>query len=716
MKYELKKLLSRGFLLFVGVCVAANAFFFYQEKTSRNQELLEDYSYYQEIVERMKTEQDLDLSLFQVSDFGAKQHRMAVYTAETQQRHFNMYPNYILTMPERARAAESLSASGSSAFSGRNIEKTVADFHGFEEIPISIDLEIAVTQVYQFQLADILFTAFVLLLCVMLFSTEYEKGMFVLLLATPSRARIALSKLGVLVVGIGVMCVLLYGGNLLVANQVFGLGDMSRPVQSLDAFRTCPFRISCGEYLLLGVGIKFLSASALGALLLALYSLWKKSVYVVLFLVVLLGSQFVLYVTVQVSSVLNAFRFINVFHMMDSFAILSRYQNVNLFGYPVSAASVNPYLLLVVFAVGCGLFVFRVVRGSVASAGQESRIVNRVLDGARRLLDDLHRHSFVFLHEARKILLGGKALVILLLLLAFMWNQYQDSYRVKFSQDEAYEFYMKKLGGEITEETFVRIEEERRRLMEQNSLGSSASEAVYSALSEIESQVYEMQWMENRTGFRAYLVPQPGYAQLMGTPPMAYIDCLLVLAAILLGCSGVFSRENMLGTKNLIRICKRGNRPPLAKFVLVCLVSAAAVAIVFGFRYAMVAKDYPLSFQSAPLQNLRIMQNSPLPITIQQALWLVWGIRLLIAAGLSAGICAVSSVLRGDSSSVVVSVLVFAFPVVAVMSGMSVLENVSFFPGLNGFSILADSRFVYLFGIAAVGGLALWVVRRRWRV
>ncbi|MDE6594102.1 MAG: GHKL domain-containing protein, partial [Oscillospiraceae bacterium] len=50
---------------------------------------------------------------------------------------------------------------------------------------------------------------------------------------------------------IGICCI--YGGNILAADRLIGLGDLSRAVQSISAFRSCCYPLSAGAFLGLGV-------------------------------------------------------------------------------------------------------------------------------------------------------------------------------------------------------------------------------------------------------------------------------------------------------------------------------------------------------------------------------------------------------------------------------------------------------------------------------
>ena len=93
--------------------------------------------------------------------------------------------------------------------------KTEEDFKNMETLGIRADIDLSVTSVYDFMMSDIFVLALILMLCVLLFSKEYEKKLFPLVLATPSKFKTAVSKIGVLFISSVVITAVIYGSNML---------------------------------------------------------------------------------------------------------------------------------------------------------------------------------------------------------------------------------------------------------------------------------------------------------------------------------------------------------------------------------------------------------------------------------------------------------------------------------------------------------------------
>lgn len=195
-------------------------------------------------------------------------------------------------------------------------------------------------------------------------------------------------------------------------------------------------------------------------------------------------------------------------------------------------------------------------------------------------------------------------------------------------------------------------------------------------------------------------------------------DSLLILAAVVLCCSSIFSRENTFGTRKMLRICAAGNRLMMDKVLLSVLLSAVITAMVYSTRIAIVCKDYLMQYAEAPVQSILIFQNYSHSLSLFQYLLWLFGLRLLggIIAGLMAA--AVSSLSRSDSVSIALGVAVLAAPVIAVGAGVGLVQFVSVYPILGG-NIMMQAQLPYqiLYGIVnlcfAVG--SVFLVRRQWK-
>ena len=130
-----------------------------------------------------------------------------------------------------------------------------------ETLDIRADIDLSVTSVYDFVMSDILVLALVLVMCVLLFSKEYEKKLFPLVLATSSKLKAAVSKIAVL----AVVC---YDSVLVIVNVTrymtivkdYPVDYMNAPVQTVSALSAYPHNQTLMSYMICLCILKFLGA------------------------------------------------------------------------------------------------------------------------------------------------------------------------------------------------------------------------------------------------------------------------------------------------------------------------------------------------------------------------------------------------------------------------------------------------------------------------
>ncbi|MCL2029953.1 MAG: hypothetical protein FWG93_00245 [Oscillospiraceae bacterium] len=684
MRVELRKGFDKIWLLLLLIILAVNGYFFYQHQIS----------YY-----GWQREGNPDIISF--------------YTAQ-QQKHIDDYPSFILDMPERARMAATLSKD-TSGFARRNIDKTTRDFAGLDTLPLRMGPDAAVEQTYHFPMTDILLAAAMLFACMRLFGMEYERGLFGLLMATPSRGRIAAHKMASLFLNLLIMAAALYGSNILIGHTLFGTGDLSRPIQSISAFRNCNLRLSCGGYLWMGFGIKFLFLFALGMMVLALFIGLKNTPVVLLAASFAAGAEYWLYHTVPVASSVNAFRLVNIFHLIDSFSLLGWYQNINLFGFPVNmltAWSVVTGLSLLL----CGAVIYVHFKTGAAARGTAFlAALERVRERLSRLTDKMGRHTVLGLHELHKGILS--AVIVLTVLTCLMTYQVRSAYTVKYGEEIIYEEYIRKIGGRITAETQQFMEEEWAYFFSLPPETLGFYDGNMKALARIESQVRNALNQEAENGIEAWLINDTGYLRLTANPAQDAQDVMILCSAALLLCAGLFARENIGGMKKLLRICKNGSRLIFVKLALTLLLCLLVSGIVYASRFLTITKLYSLEYIHAPVQSISELANYGPHVSILQYVTALYAVRA--AGALAMGFClaAISSVCRYLSVAFAASMGLLLAPAAAYQTGVTAMKYVSSFPLLYG-NLLLQGGPAWIWSM--IGTLALcagccMIIWRAWR-
>lgn len=698
-KGELRKSFDKLWLGFLLVCVAVNGYFFYTQQSQTHGWLFDDYKEYKRAVTEGLPSDSEDIPFFS-------------HFLQQQQQHIDAYPAYILEMPERARQANNL-ARDENSFAVRNSNKTTRDFADLETLPLKIGLDIAVEEIYQFPMTDILLVMCVLFSCIRLFGMEHERGLLNLLMATPSRGRIALQKMLSLLLCVLASTAALYAVNLIIGHALFGLGGLSRPIQSIATFRSCNLRLSCGEYLLYGAGMKALTVFALGLIVLALF-VWLKSTPVVLLIVSGgAGLEFLLYQSIPVSSSINVFRFVNIFHLTDSFKLLGWYQNINLFGYPVNMMVVWPVITALAASVSAAFIYLRFKTGSLVRKTIRFPFVGLIRDAVYRRTDRFSRHTTLIPHELYKLLLPS--FVIFAALISMMVHQVTTAYTVEDSEELAYQDYIEEIGGRITPDTVRFIEDEWAYLMSLPPEQASMYQAAIRALSRVETQVNTAMEREATNGTEAWLLNDAGFLRLMNTPSLDAQDTIMLSIAALLLCGGIFAGENTSGIKKLLRISPNGTRLMLYKLAVTFLLCLTAAVIVYGARYLTVAKLFTLEYWNAPVQNVSALSEYTRAASIFQYMLHCYTVRVIGILALALCVSAVSSLCRYNSIAFVGIIALLIAPVAAYQSGLMPVQYVSIFPLLYGNLFLQNSIVPYICAGAAYCAASGTVIRLCWR-
>lgn len=714
MRYEIKKVLNKSFWIFLAVALIVNIYFYYQTQESRYGYLFEDKEYVQWI-EKLEKNPKLDLTEVTKTDENGLPLNTYGYNLKQQQDYVDLYKKYIEEMPERAESALIISKTD---FAKRNVEKTLADFEKMKGREITIGIDAGVQSVYSFTLSDIIAVVLVLFAGIKLFSKEYNMKIFPLLLATRGRTRLAAGKILTLALTTFIICTSIYLTNVLVSEFAFGLGKLSRSIQSIEAFRSSSFLISCGEYLIFAYLIKLFTLLSIAIVVFLLFTLVKKETFVFLILVLIAGVEFLLYSTIPVTSSLNAFHFINIFHILDSMKIIGDYQNINLLSFPVSMTTVLPILWTVIIVASSAVIVMKFKTSAVAYGIKSPKWLQVVLNKLKRNIDKLNSHTSLTLHELRKVFILKKGLIFLLVMVIFLVNGYNSAFRMKSSESLSYDTYVEKFGGVVTEQTIKDIEDEEQRIAElqKNSEISFDANGQLKALSEIRMQAEKGLQLQQEKGIKPYIVNTQSFEKLFNDKDSTNKDVLVIVIFSILCVSSCISSESKI--KNLLRICPNGKKLLRTKYIIGITTTLLITITVNIFRILTVIKDYKFDFFEAPIQNLMFLSQNELKITLMQYMIIKAIVQIIGAIILGSIICMISSKCKEDALSMTFSTALILSPILAYTSKIYIVKYISVIPLLSGDIFLQDnilSKVVYvILGVCALV-LSVYVIDKSWK-
>lgn len=290
------------------------------------------------------------------------------------------YPHYVNNVVSNSGNISSVSIFGG-GYSRKNALKTRRDFYGAERIQLSAESGIGIMQLFSDSLTDVFAAAAAV-------ASALIAGMYI------RRRRVYPRRIsGELLTGGALVCggaALLYLCNVLLIGSFTGLGDLSRPVQSVDTFLSCNHIMSVGGLIMLRTAFKLAACGAVYFAVLGLTASGRKLVSAA----VIFGFAAVEVILLNGSSEVGGTA--NFFRAFSSEQVTAVYGNINIFGSSVSGG-----VLLAVFsaAVLCVSAVFACRRVSAYALeireAEEKKYYGEITekyDEMRKIRHDINNH------------------------------------------------------------------------------------------------------------------------------------------------------------------------------------------------------------------------------------------------------------------------------------------------------------------------------------
>ena len=540
------------------------------------------------------------------------------------------------------------------SFSGRNIIKTAEEFEKLQGVDLTLGTDGAIDALMSFPLTDY-FLLVILLLFGISFLEERKKGLWSVIHAAPNgRLRLAVHRMAILF-GVSVCGVLLlYGINLVIGFSLYGgIHDLGRALQSVELLGRLPMLGTVGSFLIRYFLLRIAAAFFVGLLLWLLLTSVNNVKYTIIVAAGVLVAEYSLYTFLPVQSGLNGLKYFNLFTYISLSDLYTNYLNIDLFGYPLGIRSISQLALLplcLLLAAVCILIhCFK-----KPAAGKD--LLGRVAYGINTVTDMGLRHFRLFGMELHKTLWIQKGVVITAL---FVYLAVGLSFTVNipmFNPTEmAAQQYIAELAGEITDDTFVRmnaIEAELNRTIadyEDAKLAYEKGEiadnqlnvyAYYAGtartnkegLERVRSRAEKLSELGAAKDFTPWLIEQTPFESVYGTAAQSnqHRAAAVAVLALTLLLAGSMAYERQSGMTFLLGATPRGRGALLIRKILVAALAATTVwATVYGMELYTLTSDFSIQTWDVPVQNLSMMTQFPILCSIKGWLVILYGYRLL---------------------------------------------------------------------------------------
>ena len=636
------------------------------------------------------------------------------------------YEDWLEEIEERAKRQERISIfQREDPFSDRNARKTAEDFADLKGVsPVLINSGGFLAGI-SFAGTDGMVLGLLFYMALFWFYREKEQGLTALLLPQ-ARGRTPLAVARLLALFLGSICVNLsfWGENLLLSCLQYGAPVWRSPIQSVEGYENCVLQVTVGEYLILFLTGKILTVFLL-ALIFTFFCLrFRRSALIFLAAGLLMALSLAL---CQSGDGRFVFQYINLIPLMQVNPIFQTYFNLNLFSWPVNRIplSLGAVAVLTVFFLLADLYGF---------ASQKLSSVNSKRRRPKKL-PGFPRGGLLG-QEVYKCMIMQKGLLMIMIFAALQGYLFFQAGEYPGADEIYYRQYMEQLSGPVTQEklsalraenarlrSWEKILEEGRKKYENREMSEGEWNALLqtvqdntrssAAFSRVAARLTYLKEYGKNTGENPGFVYETGYETLAGLGEDGYAkdmgQGIWLLAISLALCSGIFTVEF---SKDMIRLLGGTVRGRMETADRKLLLLAALSMLLFLMAYL---PDLIKIIQTYGLPKLHascgaIPSMASFPMKLWQYLVLLYLLRYLFYFCILLMIAALSIWLRNTGKTLAVGSLLFIFPQVLRLLGITLADCVSFNAFLSGNLFLHYARgpLSLLAAVPVLPGICAW--------
>lgn len=724
--WELKKILTKKIALLIIIALGINLFIFYYTESLETQEnpyfTPQNYRSVFSEMENLNTDERVSYLKSKIDaveeemrdpsiDYIGIEYDEKKFLTELYEEalFIQNYEEFLTESEENAIKKTSVSIFGDKgSFSYNNALKMAEDFKSLHGTPVSFDKTHGITAATGLFTGDII-TVFILLFIVgELFIKEHQQGIMPVIRTTKKgRKQVILAKIFAVLVMCFILSFIFLLVNLLYASVVYGLGDLSRPVQSLPGFAASTMKINIWQYFILLWIVKafafFITAS-----IAAIFSvIFANSIAAYGFTGIILAVNYVLYFVIPVTSPIAQLHYLNLGNFLSGTSLFCGEVNLNIFSIPMDVLTIS----LIIMAVLVFVLPFICVLIFVKSKKEKGKL--KVLSR----LPSIHRKKYssgLFCYESFKLFISNGAVIILAAFFAVQFLSFPEKDTLT-AYEQCEISYMEILKGEYTDEKLDYLQSEYEENAALGSDNFTARTKAYSIESKLLPLAYHLQELEAQ-GKSAEFVPYSGYAYLFNpnSKTASTAACLLILF-ISISITSLFPMEKSSGMDQILTTALKGKNKTIATKLKTCLMLSALMyllAFVPDFIYCF--KMYGFESLLSQTQNLMIFEDVSFSVPIIVHMAILYLIRLLGTMGLTVIILGISSLIRSQIISILLNTAVFGAPAILSLIGFKAFDSFSMVSLLsaNGLFFSTVQLVLTLAAIPVISVLGIVLLKR----
>jgi len=650
----------------------------------------------------------------------------------------NTYSAYLNAIDEEARIrlGSAIFGGDPDSFSSRNIRATQEAFESLRGTEIRYDVYNGVAALYNSPSADIIILFLLVTICIILITDEKDKRLFLIVKSTPKgHIHTIIAKLGALAVSVTFVSILVFLSGVIFAEYTFGLGDVTRSVQSVPIFFGNTVQTSVAGFMVLELFLKSFALICIGMAVM-LIAIHAKHSIILMLVTIAVAAVNVALSAIPVISGFNIPRFLNLYSLIRPYRIIGDYFNLNFFGNPVR-------LTLVFIIFGVLVFLAFAIAVCISYLKKQTLESNLDLFKFKKLQLPAKVHTGYKFYEFKKLAFTNKAVLILVIFTIIQGYNVYDQRQPFLGWEHNYQKeYLLSLQGPLTQEKHELLISERQKLDHAN--------AEIERVHQLEMRG-EISWREgweilrphydtinSMWGFdeiferfvyvretkHAQFVYDAGYARLFGmnNPNTGLTGGMWLIAIMILCLSGVFPMEYKTGMYKILNASPRGHADTVRlKLLFSGLTMLAAFMIAFIPDLIYTGRYFGFGVMGAGISSIPPAEFGAVPAFMGgMPIWLfltfILLLRLIFFAGIAMIILAISLRIKHNVYAILISAGILLFPLLMYRFGLNLFNPVSTLELIitNGLIVapspLKALKVIVFTGISAFSG---WYVIRK---
>ncbi len=600
---------------------------------------------------------------------------MLVYDMLELSKECENYPEYLKGIKEQTKNMSAVSIwGGKDTFSYRNIQKTPSAYEAIPFKPLPLATSFGLENTFKSPITDFMGIFLVFMAVCGIIMKDREQSMIPLLSSMPKgRTSLILSKLAVASVFASVIALLLFCENLIIGGALYGIGDLHRPIQSVFGFYQCNLAISVGEFLLLFFILK-ITSYLLFAMIFSLICTVSKNNFIIYGISGgVYMAAFFCYKFVPQNSVFQLLHYWNPVKFTQTAEILGVYQNVNLFGYPVSLK------ITAILIIAAGIMLM--ISGCVFAVERLRNVQYRLVR-----FNAFHHKKFrvhgSFFYICYRSLILNKG-IVLVLAAVFASAMLSASFSRHYNNDDIYyENFTEQLSGEVTSETlnfltekeenYAETEKEIEKLQSLENVNTYKLNLLYKELNDrvaferLKERVESIQ-ANDGSGEIFY---DTGYERLFGYDGNNEKIIILLFAMIFLVLllSPIAATDRKTDMIKIIFSTKCGKTGYFKNLFLYSILCGIFAALLFTIPYIInILSSYGTQGLAAPIQSIQQFSNLSIPFSVGGFIMLFIALHVIGSVIFTVVISAISSICKSPTTVYIVNIALFVVPIILLL-------------------------------------------------